>query len=582
MKGRWTWNELFRFGAVPVGLTAWFLLLVVRLFSLHLGDHPTMNDTSFHRSFPAIRGMIFDRGENPIAVNLPGYRIFVDPRSPVHAEKGQSKEATARRIAELIDRSYEEIYADIAGDSTRRYIVQGVTFDPSAVDLVTNKNAYCCVGIEPIMRRHYPQGRTFSHILGFVSGQDQRGRNGGIEQRADEFLRGTAGFFDSRCSRSRREIRERRISTVEPIDGASVHLTIDQNLQNFLSQTLYEAVTNASATGGRAIIQHVETGEILAMVSVPDFVPTSFWEFTGQARRNRAIGEIYDPGSTMKAIVVASALNEGFITPDSTYDIGNRSWYYGGHVLHDHAQGIVDIRTIIKKSSNIGAAKIGLDLGNKRLETYLRAFGFGRRTGIDLPGEERGIFPPREKWDKVKPTRISIGQGISVTPMQMLNAYCTLANGGRLMRPYVISRIVSPSGDLLFRNEPNVMGRPVSSEVATEMRAMLKSVTEQGGTARRAAVAGYSVAGKTGTAQMTTKDPETGRWGYSHTDYWASFAGFVPAEHPVFGIIVVIDRPTANGYHTGGVVAAPVFAKIAAYTAQYLEIPIALADEDEE
>lgn len=150
------------------------------------------------------------------------------------------------------------------------------------------------------------------------------------------------------------------------------------------------------------------------------------------------------------------------------------------------------------------------------------------------------------------------------------------------MRPYVISRIVSPSGDLLFRNEPNVMGRPVSSEVATEMRAMLKSVTEQGGTARRAAVAGYSVAGKTGTAQMTTKDPETGRWGYSHTDYWASFAGFVPAEHPVFGIIVVIDRPTANGYHTGGVVAAPVFAKIAAYTAQYLEIPIALADEDEE
>lgn len=580
MGWRWSWRERIRFGLVPFGLACWFVLLIFRLFSLHLGDHPTVNDSSYHKSFPAVRGIIFDRGENPIAVNQPGYRIYLDPRGPVNEKKGQSKEKTARRVSQLTGKSYGDVYGIITGDSRNRYIVQGVTFDPSALDLRTNDHAYCCVGIEPIMHRHYPQGRSFSHILGFVSGQDQIGRNGGVEQRANSYLHGTAGFYDSHCTRGRAEIRERRISTVDPINGASVYLTIDQNLQKSLVDTLYEAVTNAHALGGRAIIQLVDTGEILAMASIPDFDPAAYQEYTGKARRNRTIGEIYDPGSTMKSIVVAAGLNEGFITPDSTYDVGNRSWYYGGHVLHDHAQGIIDIRTIIKKSSNIGAAKIGLDLGNKRLESYLRAFGFGKRTGIDLPGEERGILVPHERWDKVKPTRISIGQGISVTPMQMLNAYCTIANGGRLMRPYVISRIVSPSGEMLFRNEPKVQGRPISPEVAADMRSMLQSVTEMGGTARRAAVCGYSVAGKTGTAQMTTKDPKTGRWGYSHTDYWASFAGFVPADHPVFGVIVVIDRP--RGYHTGGVVAAPVFSKVAAFTAQYMEIPIEVKGESAE
>jgi cell division protein FtsI/penicillin-binding protein 2 len=226
---------------------------------------------------------------------------------------------------------------------------------------------------------------------------------------------------------------------------------------------------------------------------------------------------------------------------------------------------VIDVITLLKKSSNIGAARLALMLGNRRMEAYLRAFGFGDSLGIDLPGEERGILHPSRRWSQLSPTRIAIGQGVAVTALQMLNAYCAIANQGQLMWPHVVSRIEAPSGERLYEATPRVLARPIRPEIAAEIRKMLVGVTEEGGTARRAAVAQYSVAGKTGTAQI----PMHG--GYSDKDYWASFVGFCPAEKPEFGVIVVVERPTPQ--HTGGFVAAPAFGRIAEAVAHYLEIP---------
>ncbi len=576
MRGKAFFSFLSFYGA-PIVLSAFILLVVARLCSLHLGNHKTNNNTTIRGSIPAVRGVIYDRGGHELAVNRVGYKIFVDPLAPV--KEGQDKAATARRISELVGKNAQSVYEDMMAEDGRRYIVEGLTFDPESIDLVTNKSLYCCVGREDISRRIYPQGARMAHILGFVSGVEQIGQNGGVEQRYNQYLTGTPGAFLGVKARNGQEIRERRRQTMPAIDGASVHLTLDQNLQHCVREALAKGMAEYGAVGVRCIIESVKTGEILAMVSLPDFDPVNFSAFHGKSRKNRTISEIYDPGSAMKTLVVAAALNERLVTPDTRIDVGQGSWAYGGHILHDHPKGIIDIRTVIQKSSNIGAAKVGLMLGNRRLESYLRAFSIGSKLGIDLPGEENGLLPPHEEWEPVKPTRISIGQGVSVTPLQMVNAYCAVANGGNLMKPFIVSRVVSPTGAVLFQNRPELLGRPLRPETSAMMRPILRTVTEMGGTARRAAIEGYTVAGKTGTAQMIVKN-ESGRWGYSDRDYWASFCGFVPAEDPVFAAIVILDRPDPSKPHTGGVVAAPVFAEIASYAAQYLEIPIKVTDDE--
>lgn len=592
-------NAGWRFFTPPVLLLAWFCFLAWRLCSLHLGERALRNQTDLRKPIYAPRGIIYDRGGAPVAVNRPCYKVFVDPFAPV--KEGQFKAATARRIADVTGKPYEDVLREIEGRGkairyvtrtnevgevymkpiTNRYIVVGLTSDESVVDIKTNKTLYCCAGFDSETIRVYPLGRTFSHVVGFISGSDAVGRNGGVEQYAEKSLHGTPGFYVGVKDRDGGEIRERRKLTVPAIDGASVHLTIDRNIQHFVHEALAAGITNYCATGGKVIVQKVDTGEILAMVSLPDFDPCAPGSAKDVGRRNRAIGEVYDPGSTMKGVTISAALNEGIVAPDTVFDIGQGSWNYGGRILRDHPRGHLTVSQIIQKSSNIGAAKVGLMLGNKRLESYIKAFGFTRRLGIDLPGEERGILPPSSTWEPVKPTRVAMGQGISVTPLQMLNAYTTIANGGQCMRPYVISRIEAADGSVLYRNEPKVLARPIRAETSRKMREILKSVTNYAadrvdhGTGWRARVEGYSVAGKTGTAQMFINGA------YSEKDYWSSFVGFVPAEDPVFSMIVILDAPrgelTAEGSrraHDGGGTAAPLFSKIASFVAQYLEIPI--------
>ncbi|MDD5706771.1 MAG: penicillin-binding protein 2 [Kiritimatiellae bacterium] len=560
-------GHLVRFLLVPVGLALWQLVLMARLCDLHLGNHSRLS-RDWERVLKARRGAIYDRnGEgNPLAVSVPGRKVFLDPATlnPAH-----DRALIVSRLAALLDCDADAAMVNLKRTDSR-YIQLGVSFDESAMELVTNKTVFSGVGIEDIVVRRYPLGRRMAHVIGFVN----YGHVGsaGLEQRYENYLRGTDGYILGEVDANRQEIRSRRQRFISPIDGSSLYLTLDQNIQYVTEKALADAMVRHRATAVWAIVQRVRTGEILAMAAVPDFDPSRYNEFSCDLWRNPSLGVVYEPGSTMKAMIVSAALNEELVTPDTRIDVGPGSWFYGGRVLRDHVQGTVDVATVIKKSSNIGAAKIALMLGNRRMECYLRAFGFGAVTGIDLPGEEQGILMPASKWNVLSPTRMAIGQGVAVTALQLLGAYCAIANDGQLMRPYIVSRIVSANGEVLVRNDPRVVARPIRPAVAATMRRLLTGVTEEGGTARRAEIPGYSVAGKTGTAQI----PLHG--GYSDTDFWASFVGFVPASNPEFGMVVVVERP--QPLHTGGVVAAPVFAEIAGVVAQYLELPVDLPETD--
>jgi cell division protein FtsI (penicillin-binding protein 3) len=321
-----------------------------------------------------------------------------------------------------------------------------------------------------------------------------------------------------------------------------------------------------SAKGAWAVIQEVKTGRILALANRPAFNPNEYGAAPDPHHLNSAIGYVYEPGSTFKVATIAAALNERVTTPHTIFDCENGRWHYAGRILRDyHPHGRLSVGDVLKVSSNIGAAKVAMLLGEERLYRYLTDFGFGRKTGVDLPGEEGGILPPVKRWSKLSISRIPMGQGISVTSLQMMNLLCCMANDGNLMRPLVIDRIVTMSGDIVAKPQPYVMSRPISPETAHLMRKLLTRVTEDGGTGTKAVVDGFTVGGKTGSAQKVIDKH------YSESASIASFMGFLPAERPEIAIMVVVDEP--QPLHTGGMVAAPVFKEIAEKAVHYLDIP---------
>jgi cell division protein FtsI (penicillin-binding protein 3) len=415
-----------------------------------------------------------------------------------------------------------------------------------------------------------------SHVLCFVNKEGVG--SAGVELKYNMYLKGIEGLIEGEKDAYQAELRDRRKIDVQPIAGSDVHLTLDHNIQYEVELALKEGVEKAQANGGWVVVQQIKTGAILALASYPDFEPANYNDETKDVWRNKTFSEIFEPGSVMKSFTVAAALNEGIVTPNTMFDVGEGIFFYAGKPLRDHVTGRINTTVALKKSSNIACAKMGIMLGPKRLETYLRSFGFGSPLGLDLPGEEGGILVHDKDWDrdKLKIARVPIGQGVCVTAVQMVNGYSALANGGKVMKPYLIDRIVSPKGQVVLQNKPTVLARPIRPEVAKTVCDMLIGVTEEGGTGKKAGVKGYSVAGKTGTAQQVIPGV-----GYSGTDYWASFVGFVPASNPVFCVLVTIDRPDPKKPRTGGAVAAPVFSKIATTTARYLGIPPDLPDDVE-
>jgi len=422
-------------------------------------------------------------------------------------------------------------------------------------------------------QRMYPSGELACHVLGFVQDEEREfndrsvielaGRDG-IELWMNQKLTGTRGWRVTKTARGI-ELVAAREQDVEPRAGLTVVLTLDMMVQHVVETELSEAMKNHTPVSASAVVVRPRTGEILAMATLPNYNPNQPSAVPVEARRNRVISDTVEPGSTFKIVVVSGALNDQMVDLENRFDCEHGAFHYMGRTLRDHERyGVLSVREIITKSSNIGAAKIGLQMGASRLYDYIRAYGFGSKTGITLPGEVLGIVHPVKAWDKLTITRLPMGQAISVTPLQMVMAMCAIANEGRLMHPMLVRRLQDHGGRSYMECPPQVTRQVLTPRAAKDMVAALKTVVSKEGTGAKAVLDHYTVAGKTGTAQ------KAGVGGYLPGKYVASFLGFFPADDPELCIGVFLDEPH-NGYY-GGQTAAPVFKRIAEQVAQYLSI----------
>lgn len=414
-------------------------------------------------------------------------------------------------------------------------------------------------------KRSYPQRQLASHIIGFTN-IDQDGA-GGIELQFNESLKGEYQYISGIRDASGNEICTGENVQAKMAEGNRVVLTIDANIQHIVETELEIGVKRYNATAGYAVVLNPKTGDILAMANYPYFDGNNYNQYSAAIRTNNVISAPFEPGSVMKVFTVAAALEERIVSTDTTFDCQNGEMKIGSRTIRDaHPHGVLTVDDILKFSSNIGAAKIGLRLGGERLIGYLKRFGFGSTSGINLPAESKGIFPNFEKWPDITVATVSFGQTIAATPLQIAAAFGAIANKGVYISPRVVDRIIDSRTNLTIKQyEPSKRERIISPETASRMIDMMKRVTEDGGTGTRARVDGFNVAGKTGTAQKVDSVTK----GYSDKRI-GTFVGFVPAEDAELVILVSIDEPQQEVY--GGVVAAPVFSAIASKSLKYLGV----------
>ena len=544
-----------------------FIGLGIRLAFLHLRPSPvTMariaNARRLEQETRGPRGRIFDRNGKLLAGDIAAKHICVDPK---FIKQNGDISAVYNALASQFPVDRANLWQAL-NDPERQYVRVQKFVREEAIGPLRAMNMKG-VFFEDVPIRDYPKGVLGAHVIGYANYEGVG--SAGVEQRMNTLMQGVSGLRISQKDGRRREIYGRRTVDIEAQSGADVYLTIDQQIQYFAEKALDNLNTKYHPHAAWAVVQNVRTGEILAMASLPTFNLNRFSTAPAEWMRNRAINYTYEPGSTFKAMIIASALDCGAVRATDIFDCENGAWFYGGKVLHDsHPEGRLTVADIIKKSSNIGAAKIALQMGDKKVYQALRSFGFSERTGLELPGEDAGIVWSTDRWSKLSISRIAMGHEVLVTSMQILNAISAIANDGIRMRPLIIRKVVNTQGETILASQPTELNRPIRPETAKEMRRLLARVTQPGGTATKAAIAGYLVAGKTGTAQKV--DLENG--GYYNNKYIASFVGFLPVENPTISIIVVADEPQQGGYY-GGTVCAPYFREIADQTVRYLRIP---------
>jgi len=501
-------------------------------------------------TLPAGRGAILDRNGLQLAIGRDATTVFANPRQIANPK------AAALVAAKDLNLDADELYPKLA-DRSRGFVYLARKTDPERA-LTLKKRGITGMFFRSEERRTYPQGRIAAQLLGYA-GLDNNGL-AGIELELDRPLSGRSGR-----ERYVRDPSGRSIEVVESRparDGDDVTLTLDHTIQSYAEAVLQRTVMNWGAKAGSAIVLDPRNGEILAMATVPGFDANRYGYVSRDLQRNRAVTDTYEPGSTFKVVTIAAALSTKVVAPSTSFllpyeiEVADRKI----HDSHERATGRMTVAQILSRSSNVGTVTVAEMLGQNRLARWIERFGFGQKTGVDFPGETRGIVLPVEKWSGSTIGNVPIGQGIAVTPIQMAAAYGAIANGGVWMRPQLVRRVGS------HRVGGNDRRRIISPVVSSQVMAMMQDVVnEAGGTGALARLEGYSVAGKTGTASK----PEQG--GYSESRYVASFVGVVPANAPRLVVLVSVDEP--KGAIWGGVVAAPAFQEIARYALQYLEIP---------
>lgn len=501
------------------------------------------------------RGTIYDRRGKVLAMNMEVPSVFGVPTSL------NDPSGTARELARVLRVRAEDIERKLRQERHFVWIARKV--DPEQGRRLERLSLD---GIGMVMegRRFYPKGALLSHVLGFT-GIDGQGLEG-IERRYDPYLRGEKRQIVLQRDALGRTVFPKGLTDQGPSAGHSVTLTIDEVIQYIAEKELDEAVAESRAKGGVVLVMEPKTGAVLAMAMTPRFDPNAVRGLSPDRWRNRVVTDAFEPGSTMKIFLAAAALEERVMQPDSLIFAENGRMAIAGTVIHDHEKaGWLTFAQAIQRSSNVAAAKTAMVLGEERLFRYLRAFGFGEKTEIDLPGEAAGLVKEPHEWGRRTLASVAIGQEIGVTALQLATAVSAVANGGWLMRPYVVSEVRDARGQLVAQVTPQVRRRPITAETAQTLGTILEGVVTTG-TGSKAAVPGYRVAGKTGTAQKI--DPDTGA--YSPALSVVSFAGYVPAEDPRLTIVAVIDEPQGDAW--GGTVAAPVFRRVAEQTLAYLGI----------
>ena len=502
------------------------------------------------------RGTVTDRHGKVLAMNVEVPSIFGVPTSL------DSPAGAARTLSPVLHIRREDLEKKLRQEKHFVWLArkvepeQGRRLEQLSID-----------GIGMVMegRRFYPKGPLLSHVLGFV-GMDGVGLEG-LERRYESQLHGEKRLTVLQRDALGRTVFPKGLREQAPSAGQTLTLTIDEVIQYIAEKELEEAVDQAHAKSGTIIVMEPRSGAILAMAVSPRFDPNAVASLTADRWRNRALTDTYEPGSTMKLVVAAAALEERLMMPGSMLFGENGRMTVANTTIHDHEKlGWMTFAQMIQKSSNIGAAKTGMLLGDQRLYRYLQAFGFGQRTEIDLPGEVAGLLKSPREWGRRSLASISMGQEVGVTPLQMVSAVSAIANDGVLMKPFIVSQVRDQKGQPVKEALPQVKRRVVSPATARMLTTIMEGVVTNG-TGAKAAIPGFRAAGKTGTAQKV--DPRTGA--YSSALSIGSFVGFVPADAPRLAMIVVIDEPQGEAW--GGVVAAPVFRRVGEQVLTYMGVP---------
>jgi cell division protein FtsI (penicillin-binding protein 3) len=535
-----------------------FAILFGRAFQLAILQHEFLTSKSEENTKHKVkllpdRGTIYDRHGEPLAVTVRADSVYVRPSKVVNSLD------TARKVAAALDLDVAFVLDKVTAKKKFVWIKRQASPERSEELLALQLPG---VGAIQEKVRSYPYKQLGGSLLGVT----------GLHSTESEGLEGLEGLelvYDQYLSSAPSALRGERDALGKLIlrdgmlfeateKGRALKLSVCSKIQFFADTALAEAFEKTQAKTACAIVMDPHTGEVLAMASQPGFDPN----FAGSYKRNTAITDLFEPGSTFKPFVLAAALETGAVTLNEPIFCENGSYRFGGHTIHDtHNYGTLNPAEILKVSSNIGATKLAVKLGKTKWHAAIRAFGFGRKTGIDFAGERNGVVHDVSKWRTINLSTTSFGQGISVTPLQLLTAFSALVNGGQLMRPYLVREVLDKTGNPVKRINQQRVARVISEKTSAQVARVLATVTETGGTGTRAAIPGYTVAGKTGTAQKAYAG------GYSKTARVGSFIGCVPAEDPEIAILVVIDEPQGSmNDKYGGVCAAPVFKSIAEQT----------------
>jgi cell division protein FtsI (penicillin-binding protein 3) len=524
--------------------------LAVRGLYLHVIDQEFLRrqgDARMLREEPiaAHRGILKDRNGLPLAVSTPVVSIWVNPKETME------RKLDVRALASALDLDAGSVMRRIQANRKREFLYVKRHLSPEAAEAVL---AYEFPGVYGMTeyRRFYPEGEVTSHLLGFTN-LDDSGQEG-LELAFDEKLRGISGLKKVLRDQKGRKVKD--VALVRPArPGQDVYLSFDARAQYLAYRELATAIEQHGAKAGTAVALDVETGEVLAMVNQPSFNPNNRTRLKPEELRNRAVTDMFEPGSTMKPFTVAVALESGKYTTRSLFNTHPGSYrVYNKLVTDHHNYGVIDLGTIITKSSNVGTTQIALSLPPETLPTFFGRFGFGKTTGSGFPGESAGRLQPPERWRPVEIATMSYGYGLTTTALQLAHGYATLASGG-IARPVSFTRVDGPvAGE-----------RVIAKEIAEKLIPMMESVVTQDGTAMKAAVPGYRIAGKTGTAHKAVGGS------YAADQYMSTFVGMAPASRPKIVLAVVVDSPS-NGQYFGGLVSAPVFSRIMAETLRLMNV----------